>query len=74
MAYRRGRAGIGRVKGGPKFGEKAEEIKAVSLASASKFVTHERTTTRLYFPFVGTTESFLYYTIVFMFHFDDIKT
>ena len=34
---RRGRAGIGRVKGGPKFGEKAEEIKAVSLASASEF-------------------------------------
>ena len=39
MAYRRGRAGIGRVKGGPKFGEKAEEIKAVSLASASKLGT-----------------------------------
>lgn len=39
MAYRRGRrAGIGRVKGGPKFGEKAEEIKAVSLASAKETV------------------------------------
>jgi ESCRT-II complex subunit VPS22 len=38
MAYRRGRAGIGRVKGGPKFGAKAEEIKAVSLASAKETV------------------------------------
>lgn len=37
MAYRRGRAGIGRVKGGPKFEDKAEEIKAVSVASASTF-------------------------------------
>jgi hypothetical protein len=33
---RRGRPGIGRVKGGPKYNEKAEELKAVSLASASE--------------------------------------
>ena len=36
MAYRGRRAGIGRVTGGLKFEAKAEEIKAVSLASASK--------------------------------------
>mmetsp|Transcript_13812 Transcript_13812/g.17428 ORF Transcript_13812/g.17428 Transcript_13812/m.17428 type:complete len:267 (+) Transcript_13812:14-814(+) len=38
MAYRRGRAGIGRVKGGPKYQEKADEIKSVSLASAKETV------------------------------------
>lgn len=34
MAHRRGRAGVGRLGGGPKFGKKAEEMKAVSLTSA----------------------------------------
>ena len=47
MAYRRGRAGIGRVKGGPKFGAKAEEIKAVSLASASKYFRCDDALTRI---------------------------
>ena len=31
---RRGRAGIGRVNGGPKFTKKADEIKQVSVSSA----------------------------------------
>jgi ESCRT-II complex subunit VPS22 len=39
MAYRRGRAGIGRVKANKnKYTEKAEEIKAISLASAMETV------------------------------------
>jgi ESCRT-II complex subunit VPS22 len=38
MAHRRGRAGVGRLKGGPKFTKKAEEIKEVSLSSAVETV------------------------------------
>jgi ESCRT-II complex subunit VPS22 len=38
MAHRRGRVGVGRLGGGPKFGKKAEEIKAVSLTSAMETV------------------------------------
>lgn len=36
MAYRRGGVGYGRMKKGPRFEAKAQELKAVSLASASK--------------------------------------
>jgi len=38
MAHRRGRVGVGRLGGGPKFGKKAEEMKAVSLSSAMETV------------------------------------